>query len=154
MSYITPQSQGIQVYSDALTVQELKTKEDPNSVVWWNPKTDCIVHRSKIIDNMEHPSDNVIVNLRKHFEAKKLFNQGKIDYEDYVVAGYTQEWEDDAYTFKEQLSQSHDKGEDLLNAAVIRPEHFAALQTSEYNEIIIGIENEQHVLLQLSLIHI
>lgn len=147
MSLTVPQSQGVQVYSDQGTVFDLKAKEDPNSIVWWNPKTDCIVHKSKYVDNMEHPSDNVIVNLKKHFQAKKAYLDGKIDYENYVVAGYSQEWEDDAYTFKEQLEQSRDKGEDLLNAAVIRPEHFAALQTSEYNEIIIGIENEQHVLL-------
>lgn len=149
MSQIYADTGSHELYSDPTTViNELKPKEDPKSIVWWKPKEDVIVAGSKRIDGIEQPGDNVIINLKTKYEAKKQYRAGKISWDDYIVAGISPEWESSAYEFKSQIDKSKKRGEDLLNAAVIRPEHFAALQTSEINELIIGIENEDHILLQ------
>ena len=149
MSQIYADAGSLELVSDPSTIiNELKPKEDSRSVVWWKPKEDVIVAGSKRVDGIEQPSDNIIINLKTKYEAKKRYKAGKMDWDDYIVAGVSQEWESDAYEFKSQLDKSKKTGQDLLNAAVIRPEHFAALQTSEVNELIIGIENEEHVLLQ------
>lgn len=149
MSQIYADTGANEIYSDPNTVlNELKPKEDPKSVVWWKPKEDVIVAGSKRVDGIEQPGDNIIINLKTKYEAKKQYKAGRISWDDYIVAGVSQEWESDAYEFKSAIDKSKKRGEDLLTAAVIRPEHFAALQTSEINELIIGIENEEHILLQ------
>lgn len=138
----------IQVMENRQDVLGLLDKEDKESIVWWNPVTDCIVKGSQFIDNREHPSDNVILNLGKHFVAKKEYLAGKRNYENFVVAGYSPEYESSAYDFQDMLKQSRLKNKNLLDAAMIRPEHFKALQTTAVNELIISIENRQHNLLQ------
>lgn len=140
--------QEIQVISERNDVLSLLDKEDKHSVVWWNPVTDCIVKGSKIIGGKEHPSDHVIVDLKKRFEAKKLYNAKKISFDKFSDAGYSQEFRDSGHHFNAMLKKSRESNKNLLNAAVIKPEHFKALQTASINELIITIQNNTHNLLQ------
>lgn len=152
MSQIIEQAGGVFI-DDSLSLQDVYKHENKNSITWFKPKSETLVEGS-IRDEetgREAPSNNVIVNLKTHFQAKKEWQNGKRSWDSYITKGFSQEWQDRAYLFKEAIDQSQVTGEDKLNdlleAAVIRPEHFAALQTSEINELIIAIENEPHVLL-------
>ena len=141
-------SEQVQVISERNDVLSLLDKEDKNSVVWWNPVTDCIVKGSKIIGGKEHPSDHIIVDLKKRFAAKKLYKAKKIGFEKFADAGFSQEFRDSGYHFNKALKDSREKNKNLLNAAIIKPEHFKALQTTSINELIITIQNNTHNLLQ------
>lgn len=138
--------------SNPQEVISLKEKEDKDSIVWWNPVSDTIVKGSSINERgQEEPNRDpsmIILNLKEHFIAKKEYLTGKRSWENYVVKGYGKEFEDSAYTFNEQIDLSKKRNVNLLNAAVIRPEHFRALQTTAINEMIIAIENRNHILLQ------
>lgn len=144
------QTDDFEVINDKISVLDLKRKEDPESVVWYNYKAGTIVKGSKTIDRREVPSDNVILNLKPHFQAKKEYLAGKRTWDEYITEGYSKEYEKDAYTFQEYIDRSRQRNENLLEAAaaVIRPEHFAALQSTAINEVIISMEGTNHNLLQ------
>lgn len=147
MSQIVESQSGVELRRD-LTLPEIYKLEDKKSIVWHKPKSDVLVAGSTRDEyGKEAPGDNIIVNLKTHLKAKQEWRDGKRSWDNYITAGYSQEWESSAFEFKDALDKSQTTGEDLLEAAVIRPEHFAALQTSEINELIIAIEQEPHVLL-------
>src|ERR1044072_8125355 len=127
MSQIYEQSNGVYV-DTSLSLNDVYKHEDKGSVVWFKPKSQVIVSGSKRDEETgkEAPGDNVIVNLKTHFEAKREYNAGKRTWENYITKGFAPEWESRAYEYKSALDEAQVKGtdgplNDLLEGAVIRP---------------------------------
>lgn len=140
----------IKVISDRVKVLDLAKYENKESVVWYVPKKGAIVKGTKMEGSIGFPTDDVILNLKQHFDAKAEYNDGKRAWEDYVTVGWHPEYHDAAYQLYSFIDQGAALNQNTLEAAaaVIRPEHFAPLISTAINEVIISIDNEQHNLLQ------
>lgn len=139
----------IKVISDRVNVLDLRKYENPESVVWLVPKKGAIVKGTKMEGVIGYPTDDVILNLKPHFNAKKEYLEGKRSWESYVTEGWNNEYKDAAYQLYSFIDQGQHVNQNTLEAAaaVIRPEHFAPLISTAINEVIIAIDNEEHNLL-------
>lgn len=140
----------IKVISERASVLDLKKYENPESVVWYVPKKDQIVKGTKMDGVIGTPTDNVILSLKPHFNAKQEYMNGQRTWESYVTEGWANEYKDAAYQLYSFIDQGQHVNQNTLEAAaaVIRPEHFAPLISTAINEVIIAIDNEEHNLLQ------
>lgn len=151
LSLANPQNfdEEIKVISDRVNVLDLKKYENPESVVWYVPKKGQIVKGTKMDGVIGQPTDDVILNLKPHYQAKKEYMDGQRSWESYVTEGWHPEYRDAAYQLYSFIDQGQQVNQNTLEAAaaVIRPEHFAPLISTAINEVIIAIDSEEHNLL-------
>lgn len=139
----------IKIISERASVMDLKKYENPESVVWYLPKKGQIVKGTKMDGVIGQPTDDVILNLKQHFDAKGQYITGQRSWESYITEGWHPEYKDAAYQLYSFIDQGQQVNQNTLAAAaaVIRPEHFAPLISTAINEVIIALDSEEHNLL-------
>lgn len=158
---------GVSIVRDRQSVFNAVEQEDPNSVVYYDYKTEKIIKGSSNEHGLlpsRHPSD-VMCDMKEYFIQKDRYEKGQISWDQFVTRPFKQEYQDSAYkyfTAVEELKhgdnnlleasnvtntlQYINERDNIFEAAEINADHFASLKTASIQQILVAIDNTQHQL--------